>query len=75
MTAFTAKPLMERTIAFRARKESECFQGEPSLFAKDMWFRGHGKIAVVSSVSVGYNDDATVRIKALKGYTSSHAAR
>jgi alpha-1,3-mannosyltransferase len=75
VTAFTAKPLMERTIAFRARKESECFQGEPSLFAKDMWFRGHGKIAVVSSVSVGYSDDATVRIKALKGYTSSHVAR
>jgi alpha-1,3-mannosyltransferase len=62
-------------IAFRARKDSECLQGEPSLFAKGLWHRGHGKIAVVPSVSVGYSDDATTRIKALKGYTSSHVAR
>lgn len=75
VTAFTAKPFMEGAIAFRARKEGECFQGEPSLFAKDLWLRGHGKIAVVPSVNVGYSDDATARIKALKGYTSSHVAR
>ncbi|KAI4711596.1 hypothetical protein J4E89_004162 [Alternaria sp. Ai002NY15] len=54
ITAFTAKPLMEKKIKFRAHKEGECFQGEPKLFAKDMWFNGYGKIAVVPSVNVEY---------------------
>jgi len=52
-----------------------CFHGEPSLFVKDLWLRGHGKIAVVPSVSVECKDDAMTRIKVLKGYTSSHVAR
>lgn len=74
VTAFTAKPLMDGTIAFRAHKEGECFQGEPKLFAKDMWFHGFGKIAVIPSVNVEYSDDAAKKIKALKGYTSKHVA-
>jgi alpha-1,3-mannosyltransferase len=72
ITVFTAKPLMEKKIQFRAHKEGECFQGEPKLFAKDMWFHGYGKIAVVPSVNVEYSDDAAKKIKALKGYTSKH---
>lgn len=72
ITAFTAKPLMEKKIKFRAHKEDECFQGEPKLFAKDMWFHGYGKIAVVPSVNVEYSDDAAKKIKALKGYVSKH---
>jgi alpha-1,3-mannosyltransferase len=74
VTAFTAKPLMEKTIKFRAHKEGECFQGEPKLFAKDMWFHGYGKIAVVPSVNVEYSDEAAKKIKALKGYVSKHVA-
>jgi alpha-1,3-mannosyltransferase len=74
ITAFNAKPLMEKKIKFRSRKEGECFQGEPKLFAKDMWFNGYGKILVVPSVNVGYSDDAARKIKALKGYTSKHVA-
>lgn len=74
ITAFTAKPLMEKKIKFRAHKENECFQGEPNLFAKDMWFNGYGKIAVVPSVNVEYSDEGTKKIKALKGYTSKHVA-
>ena len=72
VTAFTAKPLMEKKIKFRAHKEGECFQGEPKLFAKDMWFNGYGKIAVVPSVNVEYSDEAAKKIKALKGYVSKH---
>ncbi|EUC47118.1 glycosyltransferase family 69 protein [Bipolaris oryzae ATCC 44560] len=72
VTAFTAKPIMEKKIKFRAHIEGECFQGEPKLFAKDMWFHGYGKIAVVPSINVEYSDEASKKIKALKGYTSSH---
>ncbi|XP_014556196.1 glycosyltransferase family 69 protein [Bipolaris victoriae FI3] len=72
VTAFTAKPIMEKKIKFRAHMEGECFQGEPKLFAKDMWFHGYGKIAVVPSINVEYSDEASKKIKALKGYTSSH---
>lgn len=74
VTAFTAKPLMEGKIAFRAHREGECFQGEPKLFAKDLWFHGYGKIAVVPSVNVEYSDDAAKKIKALKGYVSKHVS-
>jgi alpha-1,3-mannosyltransferase len=66
---------MERKIEFRAHKEGECFQGEPKLFAKDMWFHGYGKIAVVPSVNVEYSDDAAKKIKELKGYTSKYVAK
>ncbi|KAI4627282.1 uncharacterized protein J4E87_003844 [Alternaria ethzedia] len=70
ITAFTAKPLMEKKIKFRTHKEGECFQGEPKLFAKDMWFNGYGKIAVVPSVNVEYSDEGTKKLRALKGSTS-----
>jgi alpha-1,3-mannosyltransferase len=72
-TAFTAMPILEQTIKFRASMENECYQGEPKLFAKDMWHQGHGKIAVVPSVNLAYSDDAAQRIKALKGYVSDMA--
>ena len=70
ITAFTAKPLMEGKIRFRDHYANECYQGEPKLFAKDMWYHGYGKIAVVPSVNVEYSDEASKKIKALKGYTS-----
>ncbi|CAN9142979.1 unnamed protein product [Alternaria alternata] len=74
VTAFTARPVMEKKIRFRAHKKDECFQGEPKLFAKDMWFNGYGKIAVVPSVNVEYSDEAAKKIKTLKGYPSKHFA-
>lgn len=69
-TAFTAKPILERTIKFRGHGENECYQGEPKLFCKDMWHSGHGKIAVIPTVNLEYSDDAARKIKALKGYVS-----
>ncbi|KAF3003165.1 hypothetical protein E8E13_009109 [Curvularia kusanoi] len=74
VTAFTAKPLLDGRIKFRAHGPGECFQGEPQLFAKDMWAKGYGKIAVVPSVNVEYSDEAAKKIKALKGYVSEHPA-
>lgn len=71
-TAFTAQPILESTVQFRAANESagECRQGEPQLFCKDLWFNGYRKIAVVPSVNLEYSVEKGERIKASKGYTS-----
>ncbi|TAQ88156.1 hypothetical protein B7494_g3548 [Chlorociboria aeruginascens] len=69
-TAFSARPVLEQTIKFRSSTENECYQGEPQLFCKDMWYHGYGKIAVVPTVNLAYSDDAARKIKALKGYAS-----
>ncbi|KAI1388052.1 alpha-1,3-mannosyltransferase CMT1 [Hypoxylon trugodes] len=60
----------EERIEFRASREGECHSGEPTLFCKDLWRTGHGRIAVVPSVNLEYSDEAAAKIKALKGYTS-----
>ncbi|KAK4443163.1 glycosyltransferase [Podospora aff. communis PSN243] len=69
--AFTAKPVVEGTVAFRSvrREQGECHQGEPQLFCKDMWWAGYGKIMVVPSVNLEYSDEKGRYIKGLKGYT------
>ncbi|KAK0701400.1 cryptococcal mannosyltransferase 1-domain-containing protein [Apiosordaria backusii] len=67
---FTATPIMDRTISFRAHREGECLQGEPQLLCKDMWFHGYGKIAVVPSVNLEYSNENGKRIKEAKGYVS-----
>ena len=68
--AFTAKPLLEHKIKFRSPYERECYQGEPQIFCKEMWYLGYGKIAVVPSVNLEYSDEAARKIKAAKGYVS-----
>ncbi|OLN82301.1 Alpha-1,3-mannosyltransferase CMT1-like protein 4 [Colletotrichum chlorophyti] len=68
--AMTARPLVDQLVRFRAPGQSECFQGEPQLFCKDMWNAGFGKIAVVPSVNLEYSDEAGRKIKSAKGYTS-----
>ncbi|OTA08679.1 hypothetical-protein [Trichoderma parareesei] len=76
-TAFTAQPILEKTVQFRAAKESagECRQGEPQLFCKDLWFRGYRKIAVVPSVNLEYSVEKAKKIKEAKGYTSDTVLR
>jgi hypothetical protein len=32
--------------------------GEPTLFCKDMWHEGYGRIAVIPSVNVGYDEES-----------------
>jgi alpha-1,3-mannosyltransferase len=68
--AFTAAPIVRQEVAFRASREGECFQGEPQLFCKDLWFHGYGKIAVIPSVNLEYSDEKGRMIKQEKGYTS-----
>lgn len=73
-TAFTAKPFLEKKIAFRKSRANECdVQGEPQLFCKDMWLHGYKKIAVVPSVNLEYSDEGARKIKSEKGYTSQWA--
>jgi alpha-1,3-mannosyltransferase len=69
---FTAKPIVEKTVSFRAPKKDsgECHQGEPQLFCKDMWFRCYGRIATVPAVNLEYSDEKARMIKAAKGYAS-----
>ena len=67
---FNPEPLIEGKLKFRSSHESECFQGEPKIFAKEMWYNGHGKIAVIPSVNLEYSDEAAKKIKAQKGYVS-----
>lgn len=59
-------------VRFRRNMEEagECYMGEPTLFAKDLWHRGYGKIAVVPSVSLCYNMADGKKIKKDKGFVS-----
>lgn len=68
--AFTAEPVLNSEVAFRGSKSGECYQGEPQLFCKDLWYVGHNKIAVVPSVNLEYSDERGKDIKVSKGYTS-----
>ncbi|OAA52032.1 glycosyltransferase family 69 protein [Metarhizium rileyi] len=71
-TAFTAQPLLENIVRFRAASETagECRQGEPQLFCKDLWFNGYRRIAVVPSVNLEYSVEKGKQIKEAKGFTS-----
>ncbi|RFU77788.1 glycosyltransferase family 69 [Trichoderma arundinaceum] len=74
-TVFSAQPILDG-LHFRTNydKKGECFQGEPVLFCKDMWFQGYGKIAVVPSVNLEYSNVNGKRIKELKGFASDIVA-
>ncbi|PTB53201.1 glycosyltransferase family 69 protein [Trichoderma harzianum CBS 226.95] len=71
-TVFTAQPILEKSVKFRAANETagECRQGEPQLFCKDLWFKGYRKIAVVPSVNLEYSVEKAKKIKEAKGFTS-----
>jgi alpha-1,3-mannosyltransferase len=67
--AFTADVLGK--VKFRSSNEGECLNGEPTLFCKELWAQGYGKIAVVPSVNLVYSDEQARKIKALKGFVGS----
>ncbi|AEO64631.1 glycosyltransferase family 69 protein [Thermothielavioides terrestris NRRL 8126] len=67
---FSAAPLLEHAVRFRAPRQGECYQGEPQLFCKDLWFYGYRRIAVVPAVNLEYSNEAGAKIKEAKGYTS-----
>ncbi len=57
-------------VRFRAPEGGEAPQGEPMLFCKDLWKKGLGRIAVVPTVNLEYNNELGRRVKALKGYVA-----
>lgn len=69
-TAISAAPIL-KGLRFRHSEKGECYQGEPQLFCKDMWFRGFHKIAVIPTVNLEYTNEKATAIKKLKGYTSN----
>ncbi|OAQ59260.1 glycosyltransferase family 69 protein [Pochonia chlamydosporia 170] len=75
--AFTANPVATKQVTFRAARENtgECYNGEPEIFCKDLWFHGYGKIAVVPYIHLAYTNEAGKRIKDEKGYTSKVVKR
>ncbi|OAP65304.1 hypothetical protein AYL99_01276 [Fonsecaea erecta] len=69
---FKAEPFLSHSIRFRAAYKGECYSGEPTLFCKDLWALGHGRIAVIPSVNIGYNDEQSRSTKAKHGYASGN---
>ena len=67
----SAEPILERRIKFRRNVEGECYMGEPTLFAKDLWRLGLGRIQVVPSVNVGY-ENGTEEARDLHGRVEDH---
>ena len=67
MAVFRAKPIMDQEIKFRRSADGECHMGEPTLFCKDLWRKGYGKIQVVPSVNVAYTVKEARNAKAVRG--------
>ncbi|KAH9900359.1 alpha-1,3-mannosyltransferase CMT1 [Xylariomycetidae sp. FL2044] len=58
-------------VEFRtSRAGRECRMGEPTLFCKDLWRRGYGRIAVVPTVNFEYSDEAGLHLKGVKGFAA-----
>lgn len=73
--ALIAKPFLEGKVEFRSKIEGECYLGEPVHLAKDMWKLGHGKIAIVPSINVGYTVDDSAKAKEKHGTVSMWAEK
>ncbi|KAL9112267.1 MAG: hypothetical protein Q9227_003385 [Pyrenula ochraceoflavens] len=58
ITTLTAEPFLKRLVQFRRAREEigECFEGEPTVLARDFWTLGYTKIGIVPSVNVGYTN-------------------
>lgn len=72
MAAMSARPFVAKGIRFRRSREGECYMGEPTLLAKDLWKEGFGKILVVPSVWVAYSHNASVKVKSEKGFVEEN---
>ncbi|KAL8339841.1 hypothetical protein RB601_006118 [Gaeumannomyces tritici] len=72
---FRAEPVMSEKVKFRDGREGECRVGEPTYFCKDLWWHGYGKIAIVPTVNLEYNDTYGAAIKKRKGYVSDWVKR
>ncbi|KAJ5538385.1 hypothetical protein N7494_007864 [Penicillium frequentans] len=72
MATVDAAPFLQRKLKFRASEEDECYAGEPTLLAKDLWRMGMGKIMAVPTVNVAYSDEEARGTKKIRGYVADH---
>ncbi|MCJ1339644.1 hypothetical protein MMC09_004934 [Bachmanniomyces sp. S44760] len=71
VAVIVADPIMKRQIHFRGSQEGECKMSECTLFSKDLWRLGLGRIQVVPTVNVGYDNQIT-EIKDQHGRVEDH---
>ena len=74
IVALAAGPFMDGSIRFRGVEydQKECFQGEPTLLAKDLWLNGFGRTAVVPSINTAYSYDHFEIVRRERGGVSDH---
>jgi alpha-1,3-mannosyltransferase len=74
IVVLNAEPFMNGTIRFRGVEydQEECFQGEPTLLAKDLWLNGYGRTAVVPTVNTAYFYDHLEIVRRFRGGVSDH---
>jgi alpha-1,3-mannosyltransferase len=70
-----AAPFARGEVSFRWSRPGECYQGEPQLLCKDLWWSGHGRIAVVPGVHLAYTDSGGRWVKKERGYVSDFVRR
>jgi alpha-1,3-mannosyltransferase len=70
-----AAPFVRGEVGFRWSRLGECYQGEPQLLCKDLWWSGHGRIAVVPGVNLAYTDSGGRWVKKERGYVSDFVRR
>ncbi|OJD15368.1 hypothetical protein AJ78_04373 [Emergomyces pasteurianus Ep9510] len=68
MVTLDAAMFIKRKVSFRNSAAGECYMGEPTLLAKDLWRIGQGKILVVPSVNVAYEYSFAREAKESRGY-------
>ena len=76
MVTLDARPFLNRSLEFRASVEEngvgECYLGEPTTLAKDMWKKDIARIVAVPSVNLGYSNEEGAKIKKRRGFVSDH---
>src|SRR5579871_1428608 len=71
---FNARPIIDGIAKFRTHSNEECFQGEPKLFCKDLWYHCYGRIDLFRASTSNTTMMLRKKIKALKGYVSRLAS-
>ena len=74
MVTLDAASFAEGTVGFRSTEQtdSDCYTGEATLLAKDLFASGLGRILAVPSVNVAYSNDEALGTKHTRGYVSDH---
>ena len=70
MVTLDSKPFQNGEVTFRNSSRGECYAGEPTLLAQDLYRIGQGRVMTVPSVNVAYNDPDGSRTKKRRGYVA-----